>query len=179
MLSIYSVLFGAACFFGFFQFIIHGRRRMMTARMLSFALFSLYMWQMGSEAGAAASLIAAIGAGIQAAVPEQYLSKTLLFRSAFAIILCIGAVFLCVQNTGDLLPLLAVVNARIVETQGCQQRIRGGLILSQIMWITYTVQQGLYIMSVTETISMLLNMTSIARYERKRKNPVFIKARAG
>lgn len=151
------------------QYLLSDRRMLMIFRVISTALFIIYMMAIGANAGMVACSIALIGTLIQAACPDRYLAKTLKLRIGFAIALCVAAVFSMARSSSDLLPLLAVINARMVEVQASLQRIRMGLFLSQLCWLGYNTINGHTLLFCGDLIGITINLTAIYQFEMRRR----------
>ena len=169
MFEFQYILFAAAYLTGISQYVIRGRRRMMVVRTASSGMWVAYLAVIGAQAGAAASMIATIGCFIQAVVPDRLLKKTAGLRIGAACALCVAAMVFCVRSASDFLPLVAVMIARFVEVQACQQRIRMGLVACQLLWIVYHWSQGYILMYCAEHLTLAVNLASIWLEERKRR----------
>lgn len=163
------LFFAAAYACAYLQFFVPGRRRMMTMRVGSSGFFVIYMLGIGGMSGAVACAISMTGSLMQAVFSDKALERTRVQRKFIAIFMALISAFVCVQNLGEIYPLLAVIGARLVEMQSCQQRIRIGTLFGQICWILYAIEQGYTAILVAESVSTSLNLCSIWIEKRRRK----------
>lgn len=171
-----DLLFAAAYAFGISQYVLKGRRRMMIVRTISSGIYILYMVALQAHAGIIACSIAALGSLLQAVFPDHLLAPTLKLRLASAALLAAAGAIFCARTAGDLLPLLAVVNARFTEVQASQQRIRMGLLPSSAFWIAYHWQNGFWLLFCAAVIEVFINLTMIWRHARAHKKTVALAA---
>ncbi|MCB1563040.1 MAG: YgjV family protein [Alphaproteobacteria bacterium] len=170
MNSSWLLLFFAASYAcTYLQFFVPGRRRMMTMRVGSSGFFVIYMLGIGGTSGAVACAISMMGSLMQAVFSDETLDRTRIQRKLLGIAMAVISAFACVQNLGEIYPLLAVIGARLVEMQSCQQRIRIGILFGQLCWILYAAEQGYTAILIAESLSMGLNLCSIWIERRRRK----------
>jgi hypothetical protein len=162
---------------GVSQYVIQGRRQMMTVRTASGVLFTGYMILMQARTGIIACIIGTLGTFIQAVCPDRMLEKTRTHRIIISIVLALAAVLLVARSPADILPLIALVNSRFVEMQSSQQRIRVGLMFSQICWVGYHMSQGLWLLLCGEIVAILINSSAILWHEHQLKKPVPVPVR--
>lgn len=169
VLTEYSVLFGAGFVLSASQYHAKGRRQMMAVSVVSALCFAGYYFSVSAVTGGAACLIAALGSCLQWLFPERALKQTVCIRLAVAIVLSAAAAIFLVSQASDVLPLCALVFARLAEAQSCQQRIRVGLLFSQLAWLIYAFNQGLIFLYILDHIGLFSNMVSIWRRGQERK----------
>ena len=150
-----------------FVYHIRERRKMLAVKALGNFFFSVHLYFMQSFVGAYAVMIAVLSGLVQVILPEGLMKKTALIRnilaSAFALI---GVAFLA-QQTTDVLPLISVVLARFSEAQENPQHIRLGFIISMLMWLYYTFENGLYLMAFSYVVTLLSLTWAFWRYRRQ------------
>jgi hypothetical protein len=164
-----SLIYLIACVIGYSQYFVARRRKMMLIKVVA-CMFSLtYFWILGAESAALAVGIAMTGSAMQGAFPDEMLAKTRMLRTVFAVGLAVAGMIVMADDLSQIWPLLAVAGARLVEVQSCTQRIRLGLLFSQMCWIFYAVDQGMVLLFFAENLAIMLNLSSIWMFEQKRK----------
>lgn len=125
-----------------------------------------------------AAMISGLGGLMQACFADDVLHKTKKLRTGVAVLLAGASILVSAGNSLEALPLVAVINSRLMEIQSCRQRIRVGYILSMTCWITYAISSGLILLYITENLNMLSNLYAIWKEEKKRKQSALVPAYA-
>ena len=140
------------------------RTWMMRIRLISTSSYSVYFFLKEAYSGCFGSMIAFLGTVTQVVVPEKYLDRTLKLRAGIAVALAICGMVVF-WGAESMLPLLAMIIARMSEIQSCQQRIRIGFLCAQSVWLAFAFESGLMPFIMTETILLGVTICAIAKHE--------------
>lgn len=174
--SLFELAFFAGVLITLFHYHAGSRQRMMFMKVFACLLYGVYFYGMGAHSAIIACIIAGFSSLMQAYIPDRLLDKTRILRSGVAVIMAVVAIVLCVESSGEALPLIATICSRFSEAQGAQQRIRYGYLLSQFLWILYAVDQGLFPLFMSENLAVFSNLFAIWQCEQKRKKQLLLPA---
>lgn len=172
----YDAVFVISIILTLYHFHAPTRRMMMSIKIAGALLFALYLWSHQAESAMYAALIVALGALLQASFPDRLLEKTKILRIGIAMALSLGAIALSAGSSADALPLIGVIIARLSDTQHTQQKIRSGYLLAQLCWFSYAMQQGIWLLLLSETMNILSNLLAITRHRLKTQKAVPVTA---
>ena len=144
------------------------RRLMLTCCMTYSFLYVICFLLQGELAGALSCLIASCIILINAFVPDEKLDETFKMRLVAVGIFCIGAAFVCVKDTADLLPFMGLILARFSETLNTQQKIRIGYACSAFLWLNYIISTGNVLLIALEATRWSNILFTIYLHERKK-----------
>ncbi len=154
------------------------RQRMMLMKFGTGILYAFYFFCLDAPTAMMAAMISSFGGLAQACFADDVLHKTKKLRAGVAVCLAWAAIVVSAGSSLEALPLIAVINSRLVEIQSCRQRIRIGYIFSMACWITYAISSGMILLYITENINMLSNLYAIWREDKKRTQAVLAPAYA-
>lgn len=167
-----ELLYVCSFIIGVLHFHAGTRQRMMIMKFAACVFSSFYFFILGADTAMIAAMIAGLGGLFQACFNDARLAQTKALRISVAVMLAGLSMLLCAGSTVEALPLVAVINARLVETQSCRQRIRVGYLLSSVCWVSYAASTGLIVVYVIENLNLLSNLLAIWKEHRKRKKAV-------
>lgn len=171
-MTAYDGIFIISIIMTLYHFHASTRQAMMSIKCISALLFAVYLWSHQAESAMYAALITALGAVIQACFPDRLLEKTKILRIGFALLLAGVAMIISAGSALEALPLIGVIIARLSDTQHTQQKIRNGYLLAQLCWFSYAMQQGIWLLLLSETMNILSNLTAITRHRLKEQKAV-------
>lgn len=153
----FSIFFFMAYGLSLFMFHVKKRRKLLFIKFVSDLNYIVYYFLIGGISGALGASIAGVGGLVQILTPDHMMQKTKKYRIAAAIFLaCIGLHF-TMQKTSDMLPLLAVIMARLAEISSSAQRIRIGMLITFTPWMVYNLSHEFYLLlfaNITVFISL-------------------------
>ncbi|MGB4101933.1 MAG: YgjV family protein [Alphaproteobacteria bacterium] len=165
-----AIPFALALISGLFVYHIKQRRRMLAGKAVMDVCYGIHFWMMQAPAGAYGIMIAVFGGLVQIVTPDHLMRRTMLYRNIVAALLALLGVFLAVQHSTDLLPLIAASTARFVETHSQPQRIRAGMALTLLLWIAYAAYNNLILMVIASVTLLLSTLLALYRHRAKKSS---------
>lgn len=162
-----AIPFALSFIIGLFVYNIRNRRRLLAVKTIRDSLSALYYRMAGAEVGAYAMAIAALGGLIQSITPDRLMQRTAIYRRIAATLLAILGVYVLAQKTHDLLPLIAVVMMRFVETAKNPQHLRMGMVPAFIMWMIYAAKSGTYLVLIAQAITLCSVFVALYRHRKQ------------
>ena len=145
------------------------RRKMILLNVLTITIWAIPIFLQGSTAAISVVIIAMTASLFQVAIPDRLLQKTRLLRSGIAVAAAILAVAISYETTKDILPLMALIIARMSELQSDARRIRMGYLFGMTCWTSYFIAEGMMLMVFVELAMILTAIYAIAKTERERR----------
>lgn len=161
------LILSAAAALGFYAFQTHGRRRMLTCKLVADSLFGIYMFCLGGYTGAVGAMIAAMGGATQVVTPPHLVRETLPYRFCIACGLSVWGAYHFSQTITDAAPLIGVVISRFAELFQSTLILRCGFFLSSGALVYYTYMNGFYLATGMSCLMMLAMVLGVLKNERK------------
>lgn len=147
---------------------MRSRRAMMRLRWAGSIFYIIYFYLKDAYAGVFGAIISAIGAAVQVLTPDHLHEKTLYLRTAIAVFLATGGIWVFAGSTG-IYPMMAVIIVRLCEVQSCVQRIRFGILAGQCCWLAYSIDLQILPFIMTESCLILSNLWATWKHYRVKK----------
>ena len=118
-------------------------------------LCGLGLYYQGELAGTYACIITNVFIITNAIVPKDKLDKTFKARLLILTIACLVFGFFSIKDLADVIPFVAMMGTRLVETLKCPLKIQRGYFVTLCIWASYVATTGNYFFLTLELLRIV------------------------
>lgn len=130
-------------------------------------LCGLGLYYQGELAGTFACIISNIFIIMNAIVPKDKLDKTFKTRLLVLTVACLVFGYFSIKDLTDVIPFIAMMGTRLVETLKCPWKIQRGYFVTLCIWASYVATTGNYFFLTLELLRVVNAAFGIWRTRKK------------